>query len=112
MGFHRKWFSWKAVRNDEGYEVGFVGTYKGGRRVKYSIGDRALTVLAEPAKVEVGTNTWRLGLHFALDDRYLAKWDDGSPTTAEERASIRGRIHAALEYMGVLHSTSDDTPRG
>jgi hypothetical protein len=44
------------------------------------------------------------GLHFALQDRYLAKWDDGSATSAEDRETVRNRLRAALEYMRIRYT--------
>jgi len=100
MGFHRKWFRWRAVRDDSGYEVAFVGMDRRARKVKYSDGKRSITVAGEPVKV----SEKRWGLHFALQDRYLGKWDDGSETTHEERETVRNRFRGALEYMRVRYT--------
>lgn len=101
MAFRKKWFRWRAVKNDEGYEVVFTEKFIRGQKVKYSGPKRALTVVAE--SVMVGPNR-KWGLHFALLDQYLQNWDDGTVTTAAERDAIRARLIEALKFMGVLHS--------
>jgi hypothetical protein len=105
MAFHRKWFRWRAVRNDDGYEVAFVGGgYMRGFEIRYSGREGSRTVIGETARVSTSGGKFKRGLHLALEDHSLAKWDDGSETTAEEREAIRTRIHASLEYMGIPHT--------
>jgi len=99
MAFHRKWFA-KTVQSDEGYEVAFARKEGRGQKVKYSDGYRSLTVIGEPI-VTVADGKRKLGYHFALQDRYLADWDDASKTTAEERNMVRERLRSSLEFMRV-----------
>jgi len=99
MAFHRKWFG-KTVRNDDGYEVAFAGKQKRAQKVKYSDGYRSLTVIGEPV-VTVVDGKWRCGFHFALQDRYLTDWDNGSKISPEEREMVRQRLRSSLEFMRV-----------
>jgi hypothetical protein len=104
MGFHRKWLRWRAVQHDEGYEVAFVRAANRVRKVRYSDALKSLTIGGEPVVMPGGKGKRRWGLHFALQDRYLQKWDNGSETTAAEREVIRTRIRASLEYMHVPYT--------
>jgi hypothetical protein len=92
------------VRNDDGYEVAFAGRDKLAQKVTYSDGRKSKTILGEPGVLARTEHKRKWGLHFAFGDRYLARWDDGSEMSPEERETLRNRIHASLEYMGVPHA--------
>ena len=102
MALHKRWFP-RGVRSDEGYEVAFVGSVPRGRKLRYSEGGRSVTCVGEQSLIVEGARR-RWGLHFALDPRYLTKWDDGSEVSVTEREQIQDRIHALLDYMRFPHS--------
>ena len=101
MGFSRRWLRWRTVRNDDGYEVGFVGMKGRVRLLRYREAGKSLTIGAEPVKLDT-MNGW--GIHISLGQQYLSKWDDGVPLTAQQQEAIRKRVPAALEYMRVIYT--------
>jgi len=102
MTFHKRWFK-RAVWNDDGYEVAFVGSHAGVRKVRYSTADKSIVIFGEPTMVKEGNKLSR-GLHFALDDRYITVWSDGSRTSVEERRTIRYRVLVSLKYMNISYT--------
>jgi hypothetical protein len=85
MGLHKQWFR-KVVRSDDGYEIAFAEKVNRVQKVRYSEGTRSLTTIGEPVLTSP-ERKW--GLHFALADKYLDRWDDGTRTTTAERDAIR-----------------------
>jgi hypothetical protein len=109
MSFHRKWPWQKTLKNDQGFEVTFLEPYDRGEKLRYSEGKKQKTFLAEPALIETPRGE-KMGLHLALQAEYLARWDDGSNTTLEERELIRMRMHDALSFLKIPHSIGKDLP--
>jgi hypothetical protein len=91
------------VRNDDGYEVAFTGREAFAQKVTYSDGMKTETVIGEWGQFPSG-NKLRWGMHLALTDRYLVKWDDGSDMNPEERETLRNRFRASLDFMRIPHT--------
>lgn len=95
--FHRKFLRPRAVWNDEGFEVEFVGMF----RVRYSENGRSVTFPAEPAVIEVGEFRGKRGWLVAISKP--TSWDDGTPLSDAERVSVQERSKDALGFMDVPH---------
>lgn len=102
MPLHKRWFS-RTVRSDEGYELALMGGVPRGEKLRYSEGYRSVTVVGEQALIVEGKRK-RWGYHFALDQRHLRDWDDGSEISLQDRGKIQDRIRSLLEFMKVPRS--------
>ena len=95
--FHRKFLRPRAVRNDAGFEVEFLGMVK----VRYREPEKSVTFWAEPAVIEQGEFKGKNGWIVAITRP--TKWDDGTPLNESEHKLIQGRTRDALKFMGVPH---------
>jgi hypothetical protein len=95
--FRRKFLRARSVRANSGFEVEFHGMHK----VRYSEAGQTATFAAEPAVLERGIFKGKRGWIIALSQ--LAKWDDGTAFSVEQRELIHRRSKDALTFMGVPH---------